>query len=27
MLLLALDFSRLIDAVGNIFTQKPNIRL
>ncbi|WP_273791681.1 MULTISPECIES: hypothetical protein [unclassified Bartonella] len=27
ILLLALDFSRLIDAVGNIFTQKPNIRL
>ncbi|CAK00776.1 MULTISPECIES: hypothetical protein [Bartonella] len=27
ILLLALDFSRLIDAVENIFTQKPNIRL
>ncbi|EJF75755.1 hypothetical protein HWV54_01180 [Bartonella alsatica] len=27
ILLLALDCSRLIDAVGNIFTQKPNIRL
>ncbi|MBB4076622.1 hypothetical protein GGR08_000924 [Bartonella fuyuanensis] len=27
ILLLALDFSRLIDAVGNTFTQKPNIRL
>ncbi|WP_019224410.1 hypothetical protein [Bartonella rattimassiliensis] len=27
ILLLALDFSRLIDALVNIFTQKPNIRL
>ncbi|WP_208435022.1 hypothetical protein [Bartonella phoceensis] len=27
ILLLALDFSRLMDAVENIFTQKPNIRL
>ncbi|EJF84206.1 hypothetical protein MCU_00874 [Bartonella elizabethae Re6043vi] len=27
ILLLALDFSRILDAVENIFTQKPNIRL
>ncbi|WP_142416267.1 hypothetical protein [Bartonella massiliensis] len=27
ILLLALDFSRLIDALGSVFTQKPNIRL
>ncbi|WP_156851677.1 hypothetical protein [Bartonella refiksaydamii] len=27
ILLLALDFSRLMDALASIFTQKPNIRL
>ncbi len=27
ILLLALDFSRIMDALVSIFTQKPNIRL